>query len=200
MSDQGRAGPLAECRGDGARPRVRLTTAGRAYLEAHLAKWPHVIGFVVATMPGLFFECRRQGLTDEEIEAAALYGLVRAVCRYDSRHEAAFNTLAWYHVRSQLERSRVDRAKGRGHGSIVSAIQDRRPARDMESLDAVRHGLRFLDERQRRVVVLRYGLEGEAEHTLDECSKRLGLSRERIRQIEDRALRTMRRAMEGDSE
>ena len=48
-----------------------------------------------------------------------------------------------------------------------------------------------LRERERKVIELRYGLGAEDPMTLEEVGKRLLLSRERIRQIEDRAKRQL---------
>jgi len=48
------------------------------------------------------------------------------------------------------------------------------------------------DERARVVVVWRFGLEGQQAHTLSEIGRRLGLTRERVRQIEGEALAVLR--------
>jgi RNA polymerase primary sigma factor len=52
--------------------------------------------------------------------------------------------------------------------------------------------LGILTPRERRVIVLRFGLEGEGEHTLEEIGKQFDLSRERIRQIEQVAMEKLR--------
>ena len=52
--------------------------------------------------------------------------------------------------------------------------------------------LRMLDLREQHVVLLRYGLDGEAPRTLSDVGKELGITRERVRQIESRALGKLR--------
>ena len=46
----------------------------------------------------------------------------------------------------------------------------------------------LLTEREIKIVEYRFGLEGGATHTLEETGKMFGVTRERIRQIEARAL------------
>jgi len=49
-----------------------------------------------------------------------------------------------------------------------------------------------LNPRMRRVLSLRFGLEGETPQTLEEVGAGLGITRERVRQLESRALRELR--------
>jgi RNA polymerase primary sigma factor len=56
---------------------------------------------------------------------------------------------------------------------------------------ALTAALAVLPERERRVLVLRYGLEDSEPKTLEEIGRRLGLTRERVRQIEVEALRRL---------
>ena len=53
-----------------------------------------------------------------------------------------------------------------------------------------------MDERERKVVELRFGLKGEHPRTLAEVSARFNVSRERIRQIEVNALDKLKGALE----
>ncbi len=52
--------------------------------------------------------------------------------------------------------------------------------------------LQMLDPRERQVVELRYGLDGSSPRTLSDVGAMFGLTRERIRQIEGRALAKLR--------
>jgi RNA polymerase primary sigma factor len=51
--------------------------------------------------------------------------------------------------------------------------------------------LRTLSYRERRVLELRYGLDGQAPRTLDEIGRAFRVTRERIRQIETQSLRKL---------
>ena len=52
--------------------------------------------------------------------------------------------------------------------------------------------LETLTERERTILALRFGLTGEEPLTLEEVGKRFGLTRERIRQLEAKALAKLR--------
>jgi RNA polymerase primary sigma factor len=72
---------------------------------------------------------------------------------------------------------------------------------DEEPLDRVERGihheqlgrwLSHLSDQERRVLELRFGLEGVERHTLAEIGRMLDVSRERVRQVELKALRKLR--------
>jgi RNA polymerase primary sigma factor len=62
---------------------------------------------------------------------------------------------------------------------------------------SVAEALSDLPEREQRILRLRFGIGGTAEHTLEEVGKIFGLTRERIRQIEASALRKLRQPTRG---
>jgi RNA polymerase primary sigma factor len=59
--------------------------------------------------------------------------------------------------------------------------------------ERVRNLLEIMSSRERQVLDLRFGLADSRAHTLAEVAKKLGVSRERVRQIEEAALGKLRR-------
>lgn len=59
--------------------------------------------------------------------------------------------------------------------------------------DELNQAMREIGDRERMILEFRHGLTGQTPMTLEEVGKRLRLSRERIRQIEERALLRLRR-------
>lgn len=62
--------------------------------------------------------------------------------------------------------------------------------------DKIEESLYHLTERERKVIRMRYGLDGEDPHTLEEVGNEFDVHRERIRQIEMKALSKLRGAKE----
>ena len=76
-------------------------------------------------------------------------------------------------------------------GLIASRVGGHTPeaiAQSRELRTAIEKVLGTLTPREERIIRLRFGLGGEEEHTLEEVGKEFGVSRERIRDIEARAL------------
>jgi RNA polymerase primary sigma factor len=73
----------------------------------------------------------------------------------------------------------------RESGLVGEVVRELETSRLMESIER-------LPERQRRVLVRRYGLDGEKPATLADLSEELEVSRERVRQLQREAERTLR--------
>jgi RNA polymerase primary sigma factor len=67
--------------------------------------------------------------------------------------------------------------------------------RDHDELRRLSELLEEIDEREAKILKLRYGLDGEDPMTLKEIGERIGLTRERVRQIEHETLRKLRDSM-----
>jgi len=81
----------------------------------------------------------------------------------------------------------------------IEVIEDRRTAgpSDLSMCRQLRHDiaetLKILNEKERQVLIMRFGLDQHESRSLREVGRVFNLSPERIRQIEDRALRKLRR-------
>ena len=67
---------------------------------------------------------------------------------------------------------------------------------DDDIRDSISHWLDELTDKQREVVSRRFGLRGHESSTLEEVGREIGLTRERVRQIQVEALRRLRHLME----
>lgn len=65
--------------------------------------------------------------------------------------------------------------------------------------DEIEEALETLRPRDARVLRLYYGLGGEREHTLEEIGQILGITRERVRQLRDRALRELKEGRKSEA-
>ncbi len=89
---------------------------------------------------------------------------------------------------------------------LIDLIEDdasRSPEEEMGEVlrnERIHEILQTLDERERKILILRFGLEGESSHTLEEVAKKFGITRERIRQIEASALKKIRERLQQESE
>jgi RNA polymerase primary sigma factor len=81
------------------------------------------------------------------------------------------------------------------YGDLIEDIHSEDPdERTSQRLRAreLASALSHLNPRMRRVLALRFGLDGEPPKTLEEVGTGLGITRERVRQLESRALRELR--------
>jgi len=88
-----------------------------------------------------------------------------------------------------------------GSGSHRSSVLDMQVSDAISPIDAAilleqgqiaKQYLGLLDERSQRILELRYGIVGDRAHTLSEIGDRLGVTRERVRQIQSSAMRRLR--------
>ena len=78
-------------------------------------------------------------------------------------------------------------------GELVASDQPEPAAEVVATADeeAVQRALKVLPTRERQVVRLRFGVDGEEPTPLRETGRRLGISPERVRQLEDQALKQL---------
>ena len=92
----------------------------------------------------------------------------------------------------------INEGEATEYGEVIG---DERAANPLDMLsDKNLHGeldglLAVLDERERRIIDERFGLTGKKPLTLEEVGREFGVTRERIRQLQNSALTKMRRAL-----
>jgi RNA polymerase primary sigma factor len=81
------------------------------------------------------------------------------------------------------------------YGDLIEDENAERPddaaSENLRSLE-LREALQQLNPRMRLVISHRFGLDGDPPRTLEQVSSQLGITRERVRQLESRALRELR--------
>ena len=85
-------------------------------------------------------------------------------------------------------------------GDLISDSNAQRPdeiVSEQETYERLFSLVKQLDERERTIIVERFGLDGKRPRTLDEVSSKVGRTRERVRQIQNQALDRLK-AMLGD--
>jgi len=99
-------------------------------------------------------------------------------------------------IRTYSLESFIDEDDGYTLGEILPNPASEEPLMVYEQtkrVEEIASWLDKLDDKERKVIIFRYGLDHEEPQTLEAIGKIIGVTRERIRQIEQKALRQLRR-------
>jgi len=145
-----------------------------------------------------------------ELTSIGNVALMRAVERFDYTRGNKFSTYAGWAITKQYART-IPEDNFRlatfitGHEEILLAKHGM-PDESLERSDWLDHmrallerGLERLNERERHVIRSRFGMGGVQPMTLEQLGAGLGLTRERIRQIEAAGLHKLRELLGGDA-
>jgi len=122
------------------------------------------------------------------------------VANYLQRDVAGVERLMGLHLRVTLRAGPADE-DGSTPVDLLRAKRDAEPSRcaQKEAVnDIVDHWVCELNEKQRAVVERRFGLHGYRRATLEQVGHEIGVTRERVRQIQLDALKNLRTMMEND--
>ena len=154
------------------------------------------------------------GRDQEDLVSIGTIGLVKAVDSFKSEAGTRFATYAarciqneiLMHFRAEKKHSSevsmndtidVDRDGNPLTYIDVISTEDNMAElldREMQSTRALRYVNTLLDDRERQIIVLRYGLSGKAPMTQREIALQLGISRSYVSRIEKSALEKLRNA------
>ena len=130
--------------------------------------------------------------------------LIRAVEKFDFSRGNKFSTYASWAIMKNFARTIPEENYRRdrfvtGHEEMFEAAADNRTdEHEYESAlkrmqEAIKGMLDRLDDRERLIITSRFGLGGAAERTLEQLGRELGITKERVRQIESRGVDKLRK-------
>lgn len=153
----------------------------------------------------------------DDLVSVGTIGLVKAVDSFDIRNGARFATYASRCIQNEILMYFRSQKKLNNEVSINETIdvdRDGNPLtyidvisvndttdedidRFMQTQKAINLVRTALDERERNIIVMRFGLGGKKPMTQKEVAEKLGISRSYVSRIENTALAKLRRGMEG---
>lgn len=128
-------------------------------------------------------------------------GIMRALEDFDPERGKNFFMFATWHIQTRVRRflGREMRRKETPVGDALlteSAPEIRGELETKEDRKALMKALSFLPDSDRRVLVMRFGFDGEEPRTFQQIGNALGISKQRAQQIEAGALRRLCRDRE----
>lgn len=151
---------------------------------------------------------KRSGITDEDLKQDLYINMMKTVSRVDDSsrdvtHAVLVNLKNYYLKVRRSERIRAGLWEEKDLSSLPLKVSDN--AYQQAVINEYRHDILpkllnggpdsrpVLTERERRIVIARYGLSGNDPMTYEELGRMINVTRERVRQIEAKAIRKLRR-------
>ena len=153
----------------------------------------------------------KSGEENEDLISIGMIGLIKAIKSYNSSKGAKLATYAARCIENEILMYFRSKKKTRNDVSLHDPIGSDKEGNELSLLDVmgtepdeihekveskldsalVRNSLRFLDEKEQKVIIWRYGLDGGMEKTQCQIGKKLGISRSYVSRIEGRALKKL---------
>ncbi len=156
---------------------------------------------------------RHAGQTDNvfELISDGNISLIRAVEKFDYARGNKFSTYASWAIMKNFARSIPEEKNRReryvtGHEQVFESAPDSR-TNEQECLQSAEQAsyrvnrlLEYLDPRERQIIRMRAGLDNDEGMTLEKIGEHLGITKERVRQLNVRAMKKLRTLAEDHKE
>ena len=124
-------------------------------------------------------------------------GLIRAAEKFDETRGFKFISYAVWWIRERILQALAEEQKHNSRqlsGELPSPDNLIAPSglSDETASAETNRALNMLGERERLIIECTFGINGQPEMTLDEMGERMGLSRQRVRQIREKSIRKLR--------
>jgi RNA polymerase primary sigma factor len=130
--------------------------------------------------------------------------LMRAVEKFDYSRGNKFSTYASWAIMNNFARSIPTEAHRKSRfitgfdevfesAAGVRGTEHEAEGNHRQLRETVQRMLSRLDDRERRIISSRFGLDGAMEQTLEQLGRELGITKERVRQLESRAQDKLRK-------
>jgi RNA polymerase primary sigma factor len=156
---------------------------------------------------------RHSGQSDNffELLSDGNVSLIRAVEKFDYSRGNKFSTYASWAIMKNFARSIPEERNRReryltGHEELFEAAPDNRTheqeivASAEQASHKVNRLLDYLDPRERQIIRMRAGLDNSEGMTLEKIGEHLGITKERVRQLNVRAMKKLRSMVQGGKE
>ena len=163
----------------------------------------------------LAHQYRNRGLGEDDLISEGNIGMMHAAQKFDGTKgtRAIREQLDTYKVQNAGEdKQRTRKAHtlsidqpvpvgSNGNFTLQSVLENKNSPQADEHLTRqiiaaeIAKGMDVLDERQQKVITLIYGLQNGERYTMEEIAKEMGIKRERVRQIRNKALRKLQKRL-----
>lgn len=136
------------------------------------------------------------GLLYSDIIQEGNIGLMRTVNNYDYKKGGSFRTYALFWIRRTIEEAIMNQIKTTPPKYGTPGDVQLNPSTTIEEInkyEKIEKWLAELKDKEREVISLRFGLEGQEPKTIEEIGQKFGLLSERIREIETTLLEKLKR-------
>ena len=152
----------------------------------------------------LAHQYRNRGLGEDDLISEGNIGMMHAAQKFDGTKGTRFVKFAATYIRKAMEeaiREQPVPVGSNGNFTLQSILENKNSPQADEHLTRqiiaaeIAKGMDVLDERQQKVITLIYGLQNGERYTMEEIAKEMGIKRERVRQIRNKALRKLQKRL-----